>query len=344
VERARFSFARIGVGLARGLKANRVPVAEFLKRRSAPTVGGATPGFASEFASVVAALRESREVTNKIRHRGHVRELPSRAALQEALNGLTAALFPTHYAEYDLSDENIDIFVGSALGSALTELREQVRRGLRFGPEIDEAALQERAVAIVRGFSEQLPAIRALLVSDLLAAFHGDPAATSISEILLCYPGMNAVISYRLAHALHRLGAPLIARLIAEIAHSQTGIDIHPSAEIGRGFFIDHGTGVVIGATAIIGENVRLYQAVTLGAKRFLTGSDGTLVKGEPRHPIIEDNVVIYAGATILGRITVGRDSTIGGNVWLTHSVPPGSVITQARTRLEESDGTKPAL
>jgi serine O-acetyltransferase len=152
------------------------------------------------------------------------------------------------------------------------------------------------------------------------------------------------VISYRLAHALHRLGAPLIARLIAEIAHSQTGIDIHPSAEIGRGFFIDHGTGVVIGATAIIGENVRLYQAVTLGAKRFLTGTDGTLVKGEPRHPIIEDNVVIYAGATILGRITVGRDSTIGGNVWLTHSVPPGSVITQARTRLEENDGSKPAL
>jgi serine O-acetyltransferase len=331
------------VGLARGLKVNRVPVAEFLKRRSAPTVGGAT----SEFASVVAALRESREVTNKIRHRGHVRELPSRAALQEALNGLTAALFPTHYAEYDLSDENIDLFVGSALGGALTELREQVRRGLRFGPadaEIDETALRQRAVEIVRGFSEQLPAIRALLVSDLLAAFHGDPAATSISEILLCYPGMNAVISYRLAHTLHRLGAPLIARLISEIAHSQTGIDIHPSAEIGRGFFIDHGTGVVIGATAIIGENVRLYQAVTLGAKRFLTGSDGTLVKGEPRHPIIEDNVVIYAGATILGRITVGRDSTIGGNVWLTQSVPPGSVITQARTRLQEGGETNPVL
>jgi len=334
------------VGLPRGRKFSRVAVAEFLKRRSAPTVDGATAQLGPEFAPVVAALRESREVTYKIRHRGHVRELPSRTALEDALNGLAAALFPTHYAEYDLSDENIDLFVGSALGSALTELREQVRRGLRFGPdetETDEAKLQARAAEIVRQFSEQLPAIRALLVSDLLAALHGDPAATSISEILLCYPGMSAVIRYRMAHALHRLGAPLIARLISEIAHSQTGIDIHPSAEIGRGFFIDHGTGVVIGATAIIGDNVRLYQAVTLGAKRFLTGSDGTLVKGEPRHPIIEDNVVIYAGATILGRITVGRDSVIGGNVWLTQSVPAGSVITQARTRLEEGDA-KPSL
>jgi len=309
-------------------------VAEFLKRRSAPTVDGAT----SEFASVVAALRESREVTNKIRHRGHVRELPSRAALEEVLNGLAAALFPTHYAEYDLSDTNIDLFVGNALNGALTELKEQVRRGLRFGPdegEPDEVTLRRRADDIVRAFGEQLTPIRALLVSDLMAAYQGDPAATSISEILLCYPGMNAVIRYRLAHALHALGAPLIARFVSEIAHSQTGIDIHPAATIGRGFFIDHGTGVVIGATAVIGNNVRLYQAVTLGAKRFLTGEDGQLVKGEPRHPIIEDNVVIYAGATILGRITVGRDSTIGGNVWLTHSVPAGSVITQARTRLE---------
>jgi len=289
---------------------------------------------------VVAALRESREVTYKIRHRGHVRELPSRAALEEILDGIAAALFPTHYAEYDLSDENIDYFVGSALNGALTGLSEQIRRGLRFGPDesLDEETLKQRAGDITRGFSEQLPAIRALLVSDLLAAFQGDPAATSISEILLCYPGMNAVMCYRLAHALHQLGTPLIARLIAEIAHSKTGIDIHPGAQIGRGFFIDHGTGVVIGATAVIGDNVRLYQAVTLGAKRFLTGSDGNLVKGEPRHPIIEDNVVIYAGATILGRVTVGRGSTIGGNVWLTQSVPPDSVITQARTRLDRDD------
>jgi serine O-acetyltransferase len=280
-------------------------------------------------------------VTNKVRHRGHVRELPSRAALTEILENLAASLFPTHYAPHDLSDESIDYFVGNALNRALGALTEQVRRGLLFvqGQEdLQEADLAHRAETIIQTFAGQLPAIRALLVSDLLAAFHGDPAATSSSEILLCYPGMNAIIQYRLAHALHLLGAPLIARLISDIAHSATGIDIHPGAEIGRGFFIDHGTGVVIGATAVIGENVRLYQAVTLGAKRFPSDPDGALIKGEARHPIIEDNVVIYAGATVLGRITVGRDSTIGGNVWLTQSVPPGSSITQARSRQDGSD------
>jgi serine O-acetyltransferase len=285
---------------------------------------------------VVAALRESREVTNKVRHLGHVRQLPSRAALGEIVDNLFAALFPTHYAPHDLSDETIDYFVGDALTRALSALHEQVRRGLLFvkgNEKLPEAELAQRAESITREFARQLPAIRALLVSDLMAAFQGDPAATSISEILLCYPGMSAIIQYRLAHALNKLGAPLVARLISEIAHSTTGIDIHPGAEIGRGFFIDHGTGVVIGATAVIGENVRLYQAVTLGAKRFPIDASGGLVKGEPRHPVIEDNVVIYAGATILGRITVGRDSTIGGNVWLTQSVPPGSNITQARMR-----------
>lgn len=291
-----------------------------------------------ELASVVAALRQSREVANKVRHRGNVRELPSRAALREAVEGLAASLFPTHYSEHTLSDESIDHFVGNALHRALETLTEQVRRGLRFSNtavELEKAVLRERAQEITHSLARQLPDIRALLVSDLLAAYQGDPAATSVSEILLCYPGMHAVIYHRLAHAVHRLGAPLIPRVIAEIAHWQTGIDIHPGAEIGRGFFIDHGTGVVIGATAVIGANVRLYQAVTLGAKRFQADESGALVKGDARHPIIEDEVVIYAGATILGRITVGRGSTIGGNVWLTQSVPPGSIITQARSRLE---------
>ena len=144
---------------------------------------------------------------------------------------------------------------------------------------------------------------------------------------------MTAIIYYRIAHALHGLGAPLVARLISDIAHSLTGIDIHPAAEIGAHFFIDHGTGVVIGETTIIGKRVRLYQAVTLGAKRFTENEQGILVKGEPRHPIVEDDVVIYAGATILGRITIGRGSVIGGNVWLTQSVPPGSHVMQAQMR-----------
>jgi serine O-acetyltransferase len=196
--------------------------------------------------------------------------------------------------------------------------------------------LHAQSSGIVREFAAGLPAIRGLLVSDLRAAYVGDPAATGYPEILLVYPGMMAVIHYRLAHALHRLGARFLARYISEIAHSQTGIDIHPGAEISGSFFIDHGTGVVIGETAVIGERVRLYQAVTLGARSFPTDEKGALIKGRLRHPIVEDDVVIYAGATILGRITIGRGSTIGGSVWLTQSVPPNSQITQAQLRSDE--------
>ena len=172
--------------------------------------------------------------------------------------------------------------------------------------------------------------MRVLLDSDVLAAYQGDPAARSVDEVLLCYPGVRALISHRLAHELYKLGLPLISRVIAELAHADTGIDIHPGATIGRGCFIDHGTGVVIGETAVIGERVRIYQNVTLGAKSFPTDGDGNLVKGQPRHPIVEDEAVIYAGATVLGRVTIGRGAVIGGNVWLTRSVAPGSLVTQA--------------
>jgi serine O-acetyltransferase len=284
---------------------------------------------------VVAGLRISREVTNKIRHRGDIRELPSREALGEVLQGLSAALFPTHYGRTDLNDETIDYFVGNTLSFTLHILAEQVRRGLLFVLEENtpEADISRQAAEITRRFAASLPAIRDVLASDILAAFSGDPAATSISEILLCYPGTTAIIYHRLAHTLHRLGSPLLARLIADIAHSVTGIDIHPAAQIGGSFFIDHGTGVVIGETTIIGERVRLYQAVTLGAKRFPTDEDGTLIKGNERHPIVEDDVVIYAGATVLGRVTIGKGSTIGGNVWLTRSVAPGSNVSQAQMR-----------
>ncbi|MDB5765191.1 MAG: cysE, partial [Collimonas fungivorans] len=231
---------------------------------------------------VVSALRTSREVTNKIRHRGDIRELPSRQALAEVLQGLSAALFPTHYGRTDLNDETIDHFVGNTLSFTLNILAEQIRRGLLFVLEesTPEADLNRQAIAVTRQFAAGLPAIRDLLASDIQAAYSGDPAATSISEILLCYPGTTAIIYHRLAHALHGLGAPLLARLIADIAHSATGIDIHPAAQIGASFFIDHGTGVVIGETTIIGQRVRLYQAVTLGAKRFPADQDGALIKG----------------------------------------------------------------
>ena len=295
---------------------------------------------------VIQALRTSREDKHKIRHNGRVRELPSREALTTIVNGLSAALFPTHYGRPNLTDESIDYFVGDTLNTTLNRLSEQVRRGLLFSAPAhavpagdagdaasDDAALAQQARDITRAFAASLPDIRALLVSDVQAAYAGDPAATSVAEIMLCYPGTIAILYHRLAHRLHALGAPFLARLIADIAHTLTGIDIHPGAHIGASFFIDHGTGVVIGETAIIGQRVRLYQAVTLGAKRFPADASGALIKGTPRHPIVEDDVVIYAGATVLGRITIGAGSTIGGNVWLTQSVPPESNVSQAQMR-----------
>jgi serine O-acetyltransferase len=293
---------------------------------------------------VIDALRTSRESTHNIRHQGRVRELPSRDVLRQIVDGVSAALFPTHYGRPDLNDESIDYYVADTLNVALDRLVEQVRRALRFSPahaadlsgedeQREDIVLAERARVITREFAASLPAIRALLVSDVQAALAGDPAATSVAEIMLCYPGTIAILYHRIAHCLTRLGVPFLARVVADIGHSLTGIDIHPGAQIGASFFIDHGTGVVIGETAILGKRVRLYQAVTLGAKRFPVDESGALVKGTPRHPIVEDDVVIYAGATILGRITIGAGSTIGGNVWLTQSVPPGSNVSQAQMR-----------
>jgi serine O-acetyltransferase len=217
----------------------------------------------------------------------------------------------------------------------LLELHYHARQAHEKYEQKYEHDFESRSSHIVRAFAAALPEVRSLLDTDVRAAYIGDPAAHSADEILLCYPGIQAIIAHRLAHVLYQQGATMIARIIAEVSHSETGIDIHPGAQIGSGFFIDHGTGVVIGETSIIGERVRLYQAVTLGAKRFTVGENGVLEKGQPRHPIVEDDVVIYAGATLLGRITIGRGSSIGGNVWLTHSVPANSHITQASSQQE---------
>ena len=192
-----------------------------------------------------------------------------------------------------------------------------------------------RALYLARAFLLRLPEVRRLLATDIQAGFEGDPAAISPDEVLFCYPGLLAITSQRLAHELFGLGVPLLPRMITEHAHSLTGIDIHPGAQLGERFFIDHGTGVVIGETCVIGRNVRLYQGVTLGAKSYPLDEEGHPIKGIPRHPVVEDDVIIYSNATILGRITLGQGSAIGGNVWLTRSVPPGSVITQAN----EKDG-----
>ena len=284
---------------------------------------------------LVGALRHSREVSHNIRLHGRIRRMPSRDILARILESLTAVLFPSHFGQLDLDGETIDDFVRVTLDEALRALAEQVRRGLALGAGPDAAAdaFRDAAHDITLAFAGDLSELRATLVSDLKAAYDGDPAATTMPEILIGYPGMTAIIHHRLAHRLYGLGAVLPARLIAAIAHSKTGIDIHPAATIGDSFFIDHGTGVVIGETTVIGEHVRLYQAVTLGARHFPTDEAGQMIKGAPRHPIIEDEVTIYAGATVLGRITVGRGSVIGGNVWLTDSVPSGSRITQARPR-----------
>ena len=287
------------------------------------------------------AWRESHGRTREIRGR----DLPSREVLRGVIEALCGALFPMRLGPPDLHEESEDFYVGHTLDAALHALLLQVRLELRHDARQHgrpNDGLDARAEAIVRDFAAELPRLRRLLDSDVLAAFHGDPAARSVDEVLLCYPGIAAVIHHRLAHTLYRQGVPLLARMVAEIAHSDTGVDIHPGAQIGAGFFIDHGTGVVIGETAVIGERVRVYQAVTLGAKRFTADAAGVLEKGQPRHPIVEDDVVIYAGATILGRITIGRGSTIGGNVWLTRSVPPNSNVTQAGLHQEPLAGQHP--
>ena len=297
----------------------------------------ADSGTRFDLPTVIAQLRALRVRSLESRKREiHPPKLPSRQVLREIVEGLATVLFPNRLGAGDLNDEGIDYFVGHTLDATLRSLQEQIQRELRFDAEQngnlhpDGEEIEQRSLQLTRQFAATLPRIRGLLDTDLLAAFEGDPAARSIDEVLVCYPGIAAVTNHRLAHELHRLGLPLVARMIAEIAHSLTGIDIHPGAEIGPSFFIDHGTGVVIGETTIIGERVRLYQAVTLGAKRFPTDENGVLIKGNARHPIIEDDVVIYAGATILGRITIGRGSTIGGNVWVTKSVPEHSNVTQA--------------
>jgi len=311
----------------------------------ADTPGAAPAEGSLDLAGIVRDLRAARERWRGQHGRSRdygVRELPSREALAAILEGLRGALFPMRLGPPDLRQDSEDYFVGHTLDSALHALIEQVRLELRSQARssgaVPTAALDERALAVVCEFGAALPRLCELLDTDVIAAYRGDPAARSVDEVLVCYPGVHAMIHHRIAHQLYQLGVPLLARIVAELAHGATGIDIHPGARIGSHFFIDHGTGVVIGETAVIGNNVRIYQAVTLGAKRFETDADGALHKGGARHPIVEDDVVIYAGATVLGRVTIGRGASVGGNVWLTRSVPPGSHIAQANARDDRLD------
>ncbi len=257
--------------------------------------------------------------------------LPGQKAMIAVLKKLLSALFPGCLTYEPIDHEDREGMI-ARLQLIAAELKDQITRIEsyrvleRTRPENFDCEAQ--AAAVVQHLFERLPEIRSLLQADVLAAYEGDPAAHSNMEIIMSYPGLLAIATHRIAHELYQQDVHLLPRVMSEYAHSRTGIDIHPGATIGKGFFIDHGTGVVIGETCVIGENVRIYQGVTLGALSFRKDADGHLVKGTKRHPNVEDDVIIYANATILGgNTTVGRGSVIGGNVWLTHSVPPESRI-----------------
>lgn len=256
---------------------------------------------------------------------GEKTDMPDAAAVIEILLGLQALLFPgCHGGGRPCADK-----LKSVLGELSEKLIEQCARAYcHVDVSLSREDGREKGVSAVTALFGELPKIRQMLTDDIRAAYEGDPAARSQLEVVMSYPGLTAIAVQRIAHCLYRAGVPLIPRVMSEWAHSRTGIDIHPGASIGEGFFIDHGTGVVIGETCVIGRNVKIYQGVTLGALSFQKEEDGTLVKGVKRHPNVEDNVVIYAGATILGGGTViGHDSVIGGNVWLIHSVPPCTTV-----------------
>jgi len=263
--------------------------------------------------------------------------MPSITDLEEIVNLIRQIIFPGFFGSSLIRKESVSYYTGVNVEKLYELLTKEVFAGLCF--ELTEEEIQKygrgdklrhKADGIAAEFISKLPEIRNILVTDVEAAYLGDPAAQNRGEVIFCYPAVRTISSYRVAHALYNLKVPLIPRIITEMAHSETGIDIHPRATIGEYFTIDHGTGVVIGATTIIGNNVQLYQGVTLGAKSFPLDENGNPIKGIDRHPIIEDNVIIYAQATILGRVTVGANSVIGGNVWITEDVPPNSKIVQS--------------
>ena len=254
--------------------------------------------------------------------------IPSGRVLEEIIELCRAILFPGYFGKSTVNSFSLKYYIGNNIEQLHKMLSSQILAGLCFDkPEGDSCSAQyvERAQELAAKFIAKLPDIRRISATDVIAAYNGDPAADNIGEILCCYPVIRAVSNYRIAHELVELGVPLIPRIITEMAHSETGIDIHPGAKIGHHFTIDHGTGVVIGATCVIGNNVKLYQGVTLGAKSFPLDDEGHPIKGIPRHPIIEDNVIIYSNATILGRITIGHDSVIGANLWITEDVEANS-------------------
>ena len=267
------------------------------------------------------------------------KDLPSKKVVIEVLDDLFTVLFPGYLGKEGITKANITYFLGNTLTSIYTRLTNEVEKSLKYIcrkiTECPHDVCLKRAQVVVKELLEKIPEIRSLLSGDIEAAFSGDPAAVSTEEVILSYPCVLAIATYRIAHELYLRGVPLIPRIMSEHVHSLTGIDIHPGAKIGKNFFIDHGTGVVIGETVEIGDNVKLYQGVTLGALSFPKDEKGHVIKGRKRHPTIRNNVVIYSGATLLGaEAIVGDNVVIGGNVWVTNPVASGTQITIARPEL----------
>lgn len=271
--------------------------------------------------------------------------MPSAVILKDVIDLCRSVLFPGYFGNASITRNNLSFHIGVNIERLHQLLSSQIQSGLCFAKknladadeviDSNETILEIRDIAesISANFISCLPEMRSFLASDVLATYNGDPAAESMDEVIYCYPGIRAISNYRIAHKLMELGVPLIPRMITEMAHSETGIDIHPGAAIGNHFAIDHGTGVVIGATAIIGNYVKLYQGVTLGAKSFPLDESGNPIKGIPRHPILKDNVIVYSNATILGRVTIGEGAVIGGNIWVTEDVAPNARILQSKAR-----------
>jgi serine O-acetyltransferase len=294
------------------------------------------------------------KIEGAIHHLGHC-PLPNYDEIVECLADLKEILFPGYRRREGLHIGNVTYHVGDLIDGLHDKLTKQIARALRHDDRVtgakaeDDVDYEAKGQAMAIAFLERIPDLRAILCTDAHAAYDGDPACKSIDEVIFCYPGLEAITVHRIAHELRKLGVPFIPRMMSEWSHKQTGIDIHPGAIIGHHFFIDHGTGVVIGETCEIGNYVKLYQGVTLGALSFATDEDGNLVRGHKRHPTLEDRVVIYANATVLGgRTVVGHDSVIGSSVWLPHSLEPHSTVVmekpKLRIRAEVPDELKPEL
>ncbi len=286
-------------------------------------------------ADVVALLVESGDSGPASHRYSEEMPMPSVDILSKIVESLRSVLFPGYYGPSEITPDTMPYYIGSTLDRVERKLAAQINRGYCFVCDKTDKDrchdCEDRARLVAQDFIKKLPMIRRLLLKDVEAAYDGDPAAKTHGETIFCYPSIRALTNHRIAHELYKLDVDIIPRIIGEMAHSDTGIDIHPGATIGESFFMDHGTGTVIGETCIIGNNVRIYQGVTLGAKSFPKDDDERLIKGLPRHPIVNDDVIIYAGATILGRVTIGEKAVIGGNVWITRDVPAGAQIVQSR-------------